>query len=449
MKKIKTIKRLVAVTLGLGVLLSCVNVTENKEKQVVSEQISVVREYNNPVFNAFTADEAQSFMNAFVLTDALMPGRAAAWFGINGSQVFPTEIVPNRQQAKMMSSNIIPQIGEVTATTKFGEMKLDEFLNHAGSNARGFVVVHKGKIVYEQYLGMLESDPHVTASAAKVFASLLVEVLIEEGQIDEQKTIGDYIPEFEGTHWDPIKVVDVMDMTTGLDPIDGPAHFANPETVSARLLRAELGEPYNGEVEKMIDVLKLAQPVCEPGSQFTYSSTATQVLTLLAEAVSGQTWAEAFDQQIWSKTGAEGSLQVHLSPEGTALAHGFLSIRLRDLARFGMLYTPSWKEIAYEQVVTPEILERTRAPYRDEEFYRAGPSGQTFMDRLGDNTVRTGGRQWDAIWADGDFFKSGLNTQGIYVSPDKDLVIAYFSLEPTQQIQKYLRPLVNSGIFNN
>jgi hypothetical protein len=92
-------------------------------------------------------------------------------------------------------------------------------------------------------------------------------------------------------------------------------------------------------------------------------------------------------------------------------------------------------------------LERTRVPYRSREFYRNGPSGKKFMERLGDFDVRTGGRQWDAIWEDGDFFKSGFNTQGIYVSPARDLVIAYYSVESTQQIQKYLRPLVNSGLF--
>ena len=326
-------------------------------------------------------------------------------------------------------------------------MSLDEFLKHPKSMARGFVVVNKGKIVYEQYPGMLEDDSHVTASAAKVFASLLIEKLIEAGKIDEHKTFGEYVPDFQGSSWSDIKVIDIMDMATGLDPVDGPEHFANPATVTARMLRSELGEPYNGKVETMRDVMKLAKPVSEPGTQFTYSSTATQALVLLTEAVSNEIWADAFDRYIWSKVGAEGALQVHLSPDGIALAHGLLSIKLRDLARFGMLYTPSWETVAYEQVVTPEILARTRVPYRDEAFYRAGPSGTSFMDRLGDNTVRTGGRQWDAIWPDGDFFKSGFLTQGIYVSPDRDLVIAYFSNEATQQVQKYLRPLATSDIF--
>ena len=221
-------------------------------------------------------------------------------------------------------------------------------------------VEDKGRIVFEQYPGMREADAHVLASAAKVTASLLVDVFIEEGKIDEQKTLGDYVPEFRGSVWEQIKVIDVMDMSTGLDTVDGPAHFVNPDSVIARMLRAEIGEPYKGNVETMLEVMKEAKPTSEPGEYFTYSSTATQALALLAEAVSGQTWAEAFDRRIWSKMGVEGPFQVHLTPDGIAMAHGLLSMRLRDLARFGMLYTPSWHKIAAEQIVTPEILEQTR-----------------------------------------------------------------------------------------
>ena len=402
----------------------------------------------NPLFQEFSAAESHGYMKNFVLNDALGTGRASIWFGTNAAQVLPTAVVPNRQAARMLKSTIMPQIGEVKATTSLGEMSLDQFLYHPKSTAQAFVVVYRGRIVFEQYPGMREADAHVLASAAKVTASLLVDVLIEEGKIDEQKTLGDYVPEFSDSVWEQIKVIDVMDMSTGLDTVDGPEHFANPDSVIARMLRAELGEPYKGKVESMLEVMKEAKPTSKPGEYFTYSSTATQALALLAEAASGQTWADAFDQRIWSKMGVEGPFQVHLTPEGIAMAHGLLSMRLRDLARFGMLYTPSWHMIASEQIVTPEILERTRVPYRTSEFYRAGPSGKSFMARLGDDSVRTGGRQWDAVWDDGDFFKAGFNTQGIYVSPARDLVIAYYSVEATQQIQKYLRPLVTSGLFD-
>ena len=38
---------------------------------------------------------------------------------------------------------------------------------------------------------------------------------------------------------------------------------------------------------------------------------------------------------------------------------------------------------------------------------------------------------------------------GLYVSPDRDLVISFFSTTPdTGSIQRYLRPLVMSGLFD-
>ncbi|MDF2153565.1 hypothetical protein [Vibrio sp. CAU 1672] len=35
--------------------------------------------------------------------------------------------------------------------------------------------------------------------------------------------------------------------------------------------------------------------------------------------------------------------------------------------------------------------------------------------------------QWDAVFSDGDMYKAGLNGQGIYVSPETDTAIVWFS----------------------
>jgi CubicO group peptidase (beta-lactamase class C family) len=272
---------------------------------------------------------------------------------------------------------------------------------------------------------------------------LVIDKLIEDGLIEEDKPIGSYVGEFVGSAWENIPVVDVLDMSTGLNAIDGPAYFADPTNISARLLTAEMGD----SDESMLDVLLDAEPVADPGSGFTYSSTATQALVLLAEAASGEPWAQVFDSRIWAHVKSDGPVQAHMTPDGIAVAHGFMSMGLRDLARYGMLYTPSQNRVTVSEIVTAEILERTRSHERTTEWYRNGPSAEKFMERLGDDSVRGAGRQWDAIWEDGDFFKSGLNTQGIYVSPDRDLVIVYFAVDPTQQFQKYLRPLAKSELF--
>ncbi len=410
-----------------------------------SEQVEVT---NKTALEGFSATQTRQFKQEFNVASALSVNPLSVWFHAYVSRLFPTAHVPRRQPVAEIPSKIMPEVGKVTAKTALGDMSLDDFVSHPKGYVHGVIIVHKGNIVYEKYPGMKEADSRLTASVAKVFTGLLIERLIEEEVIDEQKVLGDYVPDFHGSAWEKVKIADAMDMTTGLDPTDGPAHFSNPDSVVTRMLMAELGQPRNGEVESMLNVLRDAKPVSKPGEYWRYSSTATQALVVLAEAVTGQALADAFDQRIWSKMGVEGALQMHLSPDGYALGHGIFSLRLRDLARFGMLYTPSQEKIAIEPVVTQAILERTTNIKRSRGFYRSGPSAESFIRRLGDDSMSTAGRQWDAIWDDGDFYKSGLNNQMLYVSPKRDLVIAYFAVDPTFKLQKYLRPIVTSGVFD-
>ena len=90
-----------------------------------------------------------------------------------------------------------------------------------------------------------------------------------------------------------------------------------------------------------MDVIRSVKRLREPGRRFEYSSVNTQVLVLLAEAVEHRRWTEIFTERVWSKMNAEGDLQVTIAPDGVPIAAGFVSARLRDLARIGMLYTPS------------------------------------------------------------------------------------------------------------
>jgi hypothetical protein len=60
--------------------------------------------------------------------------------------------------------------------------------------------------------------------------------------------------------------------------------------------------------------------------------------------------------------------------------------------------------------------------------------------------------QWDLVMEDGDFFKSGYGGQGLYVSPSRDLVIAFFGTLDEQgqssQLAQVARQLAKSGLFD-
>ena len=110
----------------------------------------------------------------------------------------------------------MPKIGSVQAETEhFGKLSLDAFLARSDSYSQAYLVVHKGDIVYEQYPRMRREDSHLWMSSAKPTASLIIDMLISEGKIDEHKPITKYLTDFQGTDWDGITTHDVLDMATG------------------------------------------------------------------------------------------------------------------------------------------------------------------------------------------------------------------------------------------
>lgn len=401
--------------------------------------------------NGFTLEQLKYFKSRIDLSCLFGSGDQSVWFCLRSSEALPTAILPARQPAKELPAVPHAGIGKIRARTKnFGDLSLDEFMGHPQSYAQAFIVVHKGQVLYENYPGIRPEDHHILMSVSKPIAGLVMDLLISDGKIDPVQTVGYYVPEFRGSAWEDVKVLDVLDMTAGIDVEENHRTRSDPDSNAIRSYLAELGLPYRGRHETLLEVLQQAKRQNAAGVKFEYASPATQVLVLLAEAVSGERWAEFVDRRIWSKVGMEGPLLVHTSPEGIALAHGFVAGRLRDLARFGMLYTPSWNKVAGEQVVTEEIIRCIQTGVRSREFYRKGFDGPVFIDRLNDDSMISNSRHWDAVWEDGDFWKCGIQSQGLYVSPARDLVIAFFSVNfPDDSIHRYLRPIATSGFFGN
>lgn len=169
-------------------------------------------------------------------------------------------------------------------------------------------------------------------------------MLIEDGLLDDQQTFGHYLPVFRGTVWEDVKIVDAMDMTPGIDCEENDETRADPDSIAIRVFLAEFGMPYKCKQENLVDVLRVAP-----------------------------------------------------------LAHGIVSSTLRDMARFGMLYTPSWAKAADKQIVSDATLAR---------------------------------------------IKGGFMGQALYVSPKRDLVIAFYSTRQDMTSIRYLRPIATSGLFD-
>ena len=108
----------------------------------------------------------------------------------------------------------------------------------------------------------------------------------------------------------------------------------------------------------------------------------TWVMNRINERVAGKPINELFSEMVWSKIGAEHDMELAISPQGYPLLFGFTTSTLRDMARFGMIFTPSWKKVRQEKIVPDSVLKMLQTT-GDPEIYGKGYVGKKMQHNFG------------------------------------------------------------------
>ena len=143
----------------------------------------------------------------------------------------------------------------------------------------------------------------------------------------------------------------------------------------------------------------------------------------------------------------ESDALIGTTANGAAFSAGGVTSNLRDLARFGMLFTDAVRAEG-DPAISAAYMEKIQLSGRPElapDDLRERRSAQ-----LGDDSFRHNSYQWDIVTSDGHFFKGGFGGQGLYVSPSQDLVVAWFGTQDERGGTEMLgiaRQLATSGIF--
>ena len=92
-----------------------------------------------------------------------------------------------------------------------------------------------------------------------------------------------------------------------------------------------------------------------------------------------------------------------------------------------MLFTPSWSVIATQRIVPEDYLKSVYEAVNP-KIYREAFQGNRMVKAFGEDDAPKGqSYQWDAVFEDGNLYKAGLGGQALYVSPETDTVVVYFS----------------------
>jgi CubicO group peptidase (beta-lactamase class C family) len=276
--------------------------------------------------------------------------------------VFPAAVVRRAGAILDLPRQLRPEIGRLDLKENDGSSRtLDQFVNDGAVD--GCIVLHAGKIVYEKYPTIQPNDLHLIYSVTKAFVLTTLAILADEGRIDLQKSVEDFLPELKGSAWAGIRLRDVADMRSGIegnessnDAYRNPAHkqFQLEATLGWQPRTApNLPEAVrSGDLLAFLGALKRER---KPGETWAYTSSNTAVVAEAISRVTGKSLADAISQRLWSKIGAEHDALLAENERGFPVAHAGMAATLRDLARFGLLFTknpaPGQRNIISEQIL--------------------------------------------------------------------------------------------------
>ena len=103
------------------------------------------------------------------------------------------------------------------------------------------------------------------------------------------------------------------------------------------------------------------------------------------------------------------------------MTHGGFLSKIRDLARFGLLFTPSQSKVTTEPIISQEHVDFLLTQGNPELIKNAG------LDYLINSGVKYNLYQWDAIHRNGTLYKGGWAGQGLIINPNWDVVAVFTS----------------------
>ncbi|WP_211216131.1 serine hydrolase domain-containing protein [Brevundimonas naejangsanensis] len=286
----------------------------------------------------------------------------------------------------------------------------------------GIMVMHRGAIVYERYLGALKPQgQHIAHSVTKSFVGTAAAMLIAEGRLDRDAKVARYIPELADGAFADATVGQVLDMTTGLAYSEV---YTDPDSDAFAFILAggTMPQPpgYDGP-KTTFDYLKTLKKAGEHGKDFAYKSVNTEVVGWLVSRVSGQPLAQVLSERFWAPMGMERDAYIQVDSAGVGFAAGGLNLQLRDLGRFCEMMRNNGT-FNGRQIVPSAVV-------RD----IAGGGDQTAFASAGYTTLPGWSyhNQWWISHNDhGAYMARGVHGQACYVDPKAEMIIVRFASYP-------------------
>jgi CubicO group peptidase (beta-lactamase class C family) len=215
------------------------------------------------------------------------------------------------------------------------------------SNFSGTIIIeNKSKVTYQKSFGFANipfkvpntlETRYKIASITKLFTSVLIMQLAEQGKIDVTKHIIDYLPDYKGEGGDKVTIHQLLNHTSGMPNID---------TVKSMESALKNGIPVYQQpctTDELLSRYCSDKLVHEPGKVFDYNNADYIVLGKIIEKICDKTYEQVLAENILQPLHMKHSGLVHQQNIITGLADTyFFRDDLGKLAPDLPVYMENW-----------------------------------------------------------------------------------------------------------
>ena len=341
--------------------------------------------------------------------------------------LFPTVKLTSEKENRNAFSSKEKDISNIKYQIKYpgfeSEFTIQEMLDKTHTDA--FLVMKDGVILCEKYSnGMSRESVHLMNSVSKSFLGILIGILVDEGLIETQKLITDYLSDFEGTGFSGTTIQQALNMTGsvkyGETYLEKESDFwQETSVVGWRPKLVKDTTPKN--LYEYAKTLKEIEQ--DNGAAFHYRTVYTNILGMVAEKVSSRTLTELLQEKLWQKIYPEQDAYIVCDQDKFPYMGAGMNACTRDLARFGqMIVNKGIYE--NERVVSEKWIMKTlagtdeaRKHFEVTEYIHLIPGGH-YMNQF-----------WGCL--DSEILACvGIHGQGIYMNMSNKTVAVKFSSQP-------------------
>ncbi len=273
-------------------------------------------------------------------------------------------------------------------------IKFIETIKKHKFGVQSFVIVRNDKVISEGYCKPITKDfKHRIYSCSKSIVSLAVGKLYKEGKIKLTDKIVDYFPEYKDICYEEFAKATIEDALT--------MRICLPSTT------------YGGWKTDWAKSSFVKEPDYPNGMIFRYNSSATYLLDVIVEKITGMTFLEYLRPE-FDKIGVSKDIECIKSPDGYSWGASGVLITTIDFAKIGNLILNKGKYKG-EQLL----------PY---DYMQKATSKITTNLKNSAKMINTTGYGYQIWIEEKGYALHGMLGQQVHCLPDKNLMLVYNSI---------------------